>query len=190
MPSPNGNRPRREAHALWRFSLAVYRRPGVEAACLALQDRWATDTNLLLLCCWLAVDGRALDKRTLRCAMSAVAHGQAEVIAPLRRARRALKSASLPGRWAADLRKRIAAVELDMEYLEQCALVELADGLPPLTRRKSPHDTARASIDRYLALLSVPAAAAERQHAAAIIAAALASSFVKAAERTAGAAKA
>jgi uncharacterized protein (TIGR02444 family) len=182
MPSHNATPPRREAHALWRYSLAIYRRPGVEAACLALQDRCGTDTNLLLLCCWLAVDGRALDKRTLRRAMAAVAQGQAEVIAPLRRARRALKSAPLPDGWSADLRKRIAAVELDMEYLEQCALVELVQSLPPHTRGQPPQAAARASLERYLALLAVPASAVERRHAETIIAAASPSSSVIAAE--------
>ena len=190
MPSPSAAPPSRKPHALWRFSLAVYGQPGVEPACLALQDRWATHTNLLLLCCWLAADGRALDKRTLRRAMAEVAHGQAEVIAPLRRARRALKLASLPGGWSSDLRKRIAAVELDMEYLEQCALVELAKSLPPSTRRQPACDAARTSIDRYLDLLGVPAAADGRQHVATIVSAAFASSSVTSAARKADAARA
>ena len=48
---------RREANAFWRFSLHTYRLPGIEAACLALQDRCGTDTNLLLYCCWLGTSG-------------------------------------------------------------------------------------------------------------------------------------
>jgi uncharacterized protein (TIGR02444 family) len=162
---------RREPSAFWRYSLTAYRLPGVEAACLALQDRWATDTNLLLYCCWLASAGRALDKRMLRRAMATVAHGQAELILPLRRVRRALKAApaGLPPGWAADLRKRIAAVELDLEYLEQQALAELAQALPPAMRRRPPRAAARASIERYLALLAVPPTALERRHAQALL---------------------
>jgi len=38
----------------WDFSLAVYRRPGVAAACLRLQDEAGVDVNLLLYFCWLA----------------------------------------------------------------------------------------------------------------------------------------
>mgnify|MGYP001460985468 CR=1 FL=1 len=49
MPS---ERPRREPNGFWRFSLTVYRRPGVEAALLALQERCGSDTNLLLYACW------------------------------------------------------------------------------------------------------------------------------------------
>ena len=52
--------------------------PGVEAACWRCRTGWATDTNLLLYCCWLASTGRALDRRQLRRAMAAVARWQAE----------------------------------------------------------------------------------------------------------------
>ncbi len=166
MTPPVAGLVRREPNAFWRFSLHSYRLPGVEAACLALQDRWGTDTNLLLYCCWLGTTGRALDKRLLRRAMSTVARLQAEVIQPLRQVRRTLKAAplDLPTGWAADLRKRIGAVELDLEYLEQCVLFQLAQSLPPLASRQPPRAAAQASIARYLALLPVPPAALARQH--------------------------
>jgi uncharacterized protein (TIGR02444 family) len=156
----------RESNAFWRFSLQSYRLPSVEAACLALQDRWGTDTNLLLYCCWLGSAGRPLDKRSLRRAMAAVARLQADAIQPLRGVRRALKpmSKGLPAGWAADLRKRIGAVELDLEYLEQFALFQLAQSLPPLASRQPPRAAAQASIARYLALLKLPPAALAQQH--------------------------
>ena len=161
----------REPNAFWRFSLHSYRLPGVEAACLALQDGWATDTNLLLYCCWLGSTGRPLDRRQLRRAMAAVARLQADAIQPLRKVRRALKAASaeLPDGWGADLRKRIGAVELDLEYLEQCALFQLAPSLPPLARRQPPRAAAQASIARYLALLQAPPAVLAQQQAGTLL---------------------
>ena len=148
----------RESNAFWRFSLRAYRLPGVEAVCLALQDGCATDTNLLLYCCWLGSTGRAIDKRGLRRAMAAVARLQADAILPLRKVRRALKATppGLPQEWGAELRKRIGAVELDLEYLEQCALFQQAQTLPPPVRQLPPRAAARVSIGRYLALLPVP----------------------------------
>jgi uncharacterized protein (TIGR02444 family) len=162
---------RQVPNAFWRYSLKTYRLPGVEAACLALQDRCATDTNLLLYCCWIAATGRTLDNRTLRRAMACVARWQADVIRPLRQARRALKAAprALPQGWADDLRKRIGAVELDMEYLEQCALFALARTLPSPARPRPPRAAAQASIARYLALLAVPATAPDRRHGEALL---------------------
>ena len=166
-PQPQAKPMHREPNAFWRYSLHAYRLPGVEAACLALQDGWATDTNLLLYCCWLGSAGRPLDRRSLRRYMATVALLQVEAIQPLRQVRRTLKAASadLPEGWAPDLRKRIAAVELDLEYLEQCALFQLAQTLPPLARSQPPRAAAQASIERYLALLQVPPAALARQHA-------------------------
>jgi uncharacterized protein (TIGR02444 family) len=156
----------RAPNALWRYSLHAYRLPGVEAACLALQDGWATDTNLLLLCCWMGSTGRALDKRGLRRAMATVARLQAEAILPLRQVRRALKAAppGLPLEWGAELRQRIGAVELDLEYLEQAALFQQAQTLSPAAGPLPHRAAARASIGRYLALLAVPPRAIEQRH--------------------------
>ena len=167
MGPPAADLVRREANAFWRFSLHTYRLRGIEAACLALQDRWGTDTNLLLYCCWLGTSGRSLDRRELRRAMAALARWQAEVILPLRQARRALKVAplDLPDGWAADLRKRIGAVELDLEYLEQCVLANQAQNLPPQARRQLPRVAAQASLGRYLTLMQLPPTAVDRQHA-------------------------
>ena len=154
MPS---ERPRREPNAFWRYSLAVYRRPGVEAALLALQDRCGSDTNLLLYACWLASRGQALDQRRWRQTMAAVAHFQVEAIQPLRRARRAVKAAGaeLPSGWAAELRQRLGRLELDLEYLEQHTLFTLAQQLPPPRRALAPRAAAVASITRYLGLLGL-----------------------------------
>ena len=171
MGLPAADLVRREANAFWRFSLHTYRLPGIEAACLVLQDRCGTDTNLLLYCCWLGTSGRSLDRRVLRRAMAAVALWQAEVIRPLRQARRALKAAplDLPDGWAADLRKRIGAVELDLEYLEQCVLAKQAQNLPPQTRRQPPRVASQASLARYLTLMGVLPTALERQQAGTVL---------------------
>lgn len=146
---------RRETNDFWRYSLRVYRLPGVEAACLALQDDAGTDTNLLLWCSWQASLGRAMNQRELRRAMAATARWQSEVILPLRRARRSIKASpqGLPEGWADDLRRRIGAAELDMEYAEQRVLFGLAQVLPVAARKVAPKAAAQASVARYFALL-------------------------------------
>lgn len=153
-------RPQREPNPFWRYSLALYRRAGVEAALLALQQRCGTDTNLLLYACWLASRGQALDQRRWRQAMAAVAPWQAEAIQPLRRARHALEAAApgLPPGWGAELRQRLARVELDLEYLEQHTLFTLAQQLRPPRRALAPRAAARASLGRYFGLLGLDAA--------------------------------
>lgn len=141
-------------HPFWRFSLRVYRAPGVQEACLALQEDCGADVNLLLLCGWLGRDGRALDKRRLRQAMACVGTWQSDVIAPVRAARRAIKRNPPPGAEAAQaLRKQILALELELEYVEQSMLADLAAHWPAPSRRAPAREAIEASLARYMALL-------------------------------------
>ena len=80
------------ANPFWDYSLALYRDPAVEAACLELQRRHGLDVNLVLLCCWQASIGGALDAASLERAQEAVASWQAEVVRPLRALRQRLRA--------------------------------------------------------------------------------------------------
>ncbi len=145
---------RRIPHPFWRFSLQVYRAAGVQAACLALQEDCGADVNLLLLCGWIGLDGRSLDKRRLRQAVACVGSWQSDVIAPVRQARRAIKRKPPPNAEAAQvLRKQILALELELEYVEQSTLADLAAQWPAPTRRTAARDAIKASLLRYLSLL-------------------------------------
>ena len=125
----------------WDYSLALYRQPAVEAACLELQRRHGLDVNLVLLCCWQASIGGALDAGRLARAQDAVASWQAEVVRPLRALRQRLKvrlaqpePGSIVARWpelAGRLRSRVLALELDGERLVQLALLDALASAPP-----------------------------------------------------------
>ncbi|HXY21912.1 MAG TPA: TIGR02444 family protein [Burkholderiaceae bacterium] len=162
---------RRRPNAFWRFSLATYRDPAAAAACLALQDRWGADVNLLLFCCWLGQDGRALDKRTLCAAMLGVDTLQAKIIRPLRQSRRALRRPprGMPKTWAKQLKDRIAAAEIDLEYVEHRMLFAAAKRLPPAKRKQAARAAIDASLSRYLTLLEVPPSHPDRRHANALL---------------------
>jgi uncharacterized protein (TIGR02444 family) len=118
--------------ALWRFSLALYARPGVAAALLAIQDRAGRDVNLVLWGLWLGVGRRCrLDAARLAEAEAAIAEINADAIAPLRRLRRQLRETA--DRDLGGLRRRIAALELAAERQAQhrlAAQVSAASGLP------------------------------------------------------------
>src|SRR5262244_106072 len=72
------------ATEFWRFSLTVYARPGVTSSCLALQDRFGLDVNLLLFCCWAAARGHRLDPAELAAAEAASVAWQRDIVTPLR----------------------------------------------------------------------------------------------------------
>ena len=153
---------------LWDYSVELYRRPGVEAACLELQRRHGLDVNLVLLCCWLASSGVELD--ALRARAGAVASWQAEVVRLLRALRQRLKARladpeprsvveRCPG-LAAAIRERALALEIDGERLAQLGLRQAVDGVHRQRRpgraggRQSPPPTGNST-----AAIGMPCAA-------------------------------
>jgi uncharacterized protein (TIGR02444 family) len=111
------------AEAFWRFSLALYARPGVAGALIALQDRAGADVNLVLYALWLGVRGVRLDAAALAEAAAAIAPINGAAVAPLRGMRRQLRDTDDPGRAA--LRRRILGLELAAERLVQSRLSAL-----------------------------------------------------------------
>lgn len=78
-----------ESPELWPFSLALYARPGVAPALIALQDRRALDVNLLLYCCWAGSRGHGLSRDEIAALVDAAQPWHERVVRPLRAARRA-----------------------------------------------------------------------------------------------------
>jgi len=104
--------------AFWRFSLALYARPGVADALIAIQDRAARDVNLILFALWLGASrGRRLAAGELAGAEAAIAPIAGAAVAPLRRQ---LKSVADPD--LAALRRRIAVLEITAERRVQYRL--------------------------------------------------------------------
>jgi uncharacterized protein (TIGR02444 family) len=159
------------ANSFWHFSLRTWRVPGVQAACLALQEHCGADVNLLLFCGWTGREGRELDRRDLRQAIRCVGNWQNEVIAPLRLARRGLKrqrAGTAAAALAPTFRDRFLALELELEQAEQGLLADLAAQWAPVRHAASPHQATAANLDCYLGLLAKPAGPEELAHLARI----------------------
>ncbi len=144
---------------LWDFSLAVYARPGVGAACLDLQARFGVDVNLLLAVLWTGATGRgrlsAGEVATLAAAVGAL---HADVVKPLRAARIALKAPAASDPGLAALRVAVQRVELDAERAEQGALEAILAprpaGVPGVERAAD----ALANMAAYLTYMGASAA--------------------------------
>ena len=118
----------------WRFSLVVHGAPGVDAECLALQDTHGIDVDVLLFCVWVGARGTLLSSDDLAAIEALVQPWRDTAIAPLRAARRGIKT--LPQ--AADddvatLRKDVAALELRAEQIEHAMLYQRARALDSAT---------------------------------------------------------
>jgi uncharacterized protein (TIGR02444 family) len=114
---------------LWDFALDYYRRDGVAAACLSLQDQAGVDVNVLIYLLWrVAVRGEPFEPSILATAEAGVAPWRAEVVQPLRNIRRRLKAGPFPApnEETERLRGRIKAAELDAEHIELDLLESLA----------------------------------------------------------------
>jgi uncharacterized protein (TIGR02444 family) len=120
---------------LWDWIVEIYSRPGVEPACLTLQDEHGQSTPYLLWTVWAGARGGLARERCL-VAVAIARPWERAVTHPLRAARRGLKPAFAsiddPARRA--LRIRIKADELEAERLLLQALEPLAEpaDAPPL----------------------------------------------------------
>jgi uncharacterized protein (TIGR02444 family) len=115
--------PARPSGAFWRFSLDFYRRPGVAACCLDLQDRYGRDVNLLLFACWVGISGRGrLGVGDLARAESALEPWRREVVEKLRAVRRLVKDEAD----ATELYASLESTELRAERVSQFRLESLA----------------------------------------------------------------
>jgi uncharacterized protein (TIGR02444 family) len=161
-------------HPFWDFSLQVYGGAGVAPACLALQDRYDLDVNLLLLCCWIGRGrGRAPSRDEMARLCEAAAGWHRNVVRPLRGVRRWLKAPgpAVPADQAEPLRQRIKGLELDAEHAEQLALAALlggdgARGAPP-----APEHAATA-LRYYFEIIGISPDDADRRQLTVLLAAA------------------
>lgn len=135
--------------AFWDHTSAIYRKPDVAAACLALQDRRGLDVNFLLFALWRAADGQGpLDRAALALADGRVALWRETVVEQLRAARNAIKAgvAHAPVEPAEALRKAIIGQEIEGERLAHMILAEAPIALVPSTDRAA---DAAASLLAY-----------------------------------------
>jgi uncharacterized protein (TIGR02444 family) len=111
--------------SFWRFSLRLY--PAVAETCLALQDRFGVDVNVLLFLLWAAEGGRKVDAEDARRVIAAVETWNRTVVVPLRTVRRALREPpDLVEPAAAErFRQRVKQIELEAERLQQEGLDRL-----------------------------------------------------------------
>lgn len=114
----------------WSFALRLYGSPGASESCLALQDRFGVDVNVLLFAFFAAVDrGLALETSDIAEMDRAVAEWRREIVLPLRSIRRRMKSGPdpAPSEITERLRDQIKRAEISAEQIEQAVLARWLD---------------------------------------------------------------
>ena len=141
-------------HPFWDYSLALYAKPGVSAACLTLQDEFDLDVNLILFCLWAGAEGPGdLLPAELGEAVTRGGQWQQEVVQRLRFIRRTLKHDSLgaTAELAQLLRPEAQCLELMAEHAEQLTLA----GIVPATRGEHGVKPALRNLQAYFELAGV-----------------------------------
>jgi len=140
----------------WTFSLRLYSRDEVAAACLALQTRHGLDVNVLLYCIWLGAErGVLLSETDAARIVENVNRWHDGVVRPLRAMRVRLKDDphGAPKAMADMLRNEIKRAELDAERIEQQLLfTQIWSDAPRATRSTF---SARENVLAYLKSLQI-----------------------------------
>jgi uncharacterized protein (TIGR02444 family) len=136
------------SNEFWTYSLTSYAEQGVAESCLAVQDQWGLDVNLVLYASWLASIDRRLNEAHLAALNSLIAPWREAVVLPLRGVRRYLRE--LPE--AQPLREGVKSLELQAEQKQQDMMWDFfrtgaGDTLPVENR----------PLSKNLALLITPA---------------------------------
>ncbi len=141
----------------WDFSVRTYRQTGVAEACLALQNRYGLDVNVLLFCCWFGATRGTLDESTIRSVLEFSEPWADQVVRPLRFARTWMKTTGCahPGVSRDDcmrLREQIKNVEFEAEYLQQRTLEALTGNEIniPAREHKAGRSAMEANVRGYL----------------------------------------
>ena len=99
---------------LWNYCLNLYARPGVEHACLRLQDQ-GLDVCLLLCAVWLQQRGIACTAARMAQLKDCAEPWQREVVQPLRQLRTQWRDASAQDEALAAMSEKVKALELEAE---------------------------------------------------------------------------
>jgi uncharacterized protein (TIGR02444 family) len=139
-----------ETTPFWRFSLSFYRQLGVAEACIALQDEYGVDVNLLLFLLWLADEGRLLSADEIKKLDEKVRDWRNLTVIPIRGIRRKLKAAHtlVEAGQQEGFRTKIKALELEAERLQQQALYALSEAAP-FGQQAQTHTAAHGNICAY-----------------------------------------
>jgi uncharacterized protein (TIGR02444 family) len=135
-------------NGFWRFSLAVYGQTEVAKECLALQDAFGLDVNILLFCAWLGTQSVALKREDIEAASRAVAAWRDDIVLPLRTVRRRWKVLSGDQKFRASIKD----VEIKAEQIEQAMLFAFSQQLQG--RSEAEVDPVAANVRQYIEMTS------------------------------------
>ena len=139
--------------SLWDFSIEIYSRKDVEAACLQLQNINKADINILLYLLWRAQSGELLSTEDIAEIDLQLVPWRETVVANLRRVRPELKhiNVRISSEVVEEFRKSVKKLEISSEELAQDIL--LACGQEPRSKKTDVYQASRLNLSAYESFL-------------------------------------
>jgi uncharacterized protein (TIGR02444 family) len=142
----------------WEFSLKFYSREDVSSSCLTLQNNFGADVNILIYCCWMAVEGaEKISCTELVEIITILEPWQSKVVTVLREIRTSMKQDKLLnlGALSEELRKAVKKCELESEKIEQNILYQSGQNISVdiSLNRFQKAQNAKLSLENYLQVL-------------------------------------
>ncbi len=114
---------------LWSFATALYARPGVEAACLSLQQQGA-DVCLLLCAAWLQQQNVVCTPERVDALGAIAGPWQQDVVTPIRQLRQGWREAAAHDKALMALREQVKVLELHAEQQQLKRLQQATSSWP------------------------------------------------------------
>tara|TARA_B110000858_G_scaffold198442_1_gene265068 strand:- start:32754 stop:33272 length:519 start_codon:yes stop_codon:yes gene_type:complete len=144
-----------EAQKFWNFSLELYDKEGVAAACLELQNAYQLDVNLLLFCFWHGCAFGQIDQKLMKEVIEFSIEWRAQVVQPLRSARSWMKLSPNASEQFTKLREGIKAEELAAEKYQQERIAGLTSEFNGNRQCRFSNEDSRTNIEGLLEALGV-----------------------------------
>jgi uncharacterized protein (TIGR02444 family) len=129
----------------WAFSLAHYALDDVPEACLALQDGFGLDVNVLLYAAWLAEMDSSVTPAHLETLEAIIAPWRTRVVQPLRALRRQWRNYPQ----ASGIRNEIKTLELESERQQQDMMLAHYQSVATLPLAVRPLEENLSAVARF-----------------------------------------
>lgn len=138
-----------KATDFWAFSMKIYNNEAIKQTCLAAQETYNADINLILLCVWLDMQSLKLPKALFQELIDISHHWQTHIVGPHRELRRAATKGTSEYR-------HLLQEELDHERSEQKTFIDTIKAYSLLSTDKEA--IILQNLDTYFAALACPKA--------------------------------
>jgi uncharacterized protein (TIGR02444 family) len=147
---------------LWQYALKLYAKEGVSKACIALQEEFLLNVNVILACCWFAATGRGtVSKNIFNNLLSNLNPWNEKITRELRTLRRQMTELDQDSNNGMDkntkfeLKNQALQLELYSEKAQQAILFDYLCGYNKIRRGQQRTKDAMTNMQHYFSVSKI-----------------------------------